>query len=234
MSKSTDSKPDRKKKFACTFDKKETNRVIKATHKNEGQQNALRAIDENTVTILNGIAGTGKTYLAVTYALQMLMRDKFDKIIITRPVVEAGEHLGFLPGSFDEKIAPYLIPVMDILSDHLSSTDIAEMLEEKKLIILPLAYMRGITFKKSIVILDEGQNCTQKQLHMFLTRIGEGSKVIVTGDPSQSDIGSASGLRDAMQRLQGVTGLEVVELDSQCVVRDPIVAEIDKRYEGRH
>lgn len=222
--------PNRKKRLTIVPQKEESSRVIKAIPKNDGQDLALRAIDNNTVTILTGVAGTGKTFLPVTYALQMLFRNKYQKIIFTRPVVEAGEHLGYLPGSYDEKIAPYMIPIMDILNDHLSSSDIVKMFEEGTLMVLPLAYMRGVTFKNSIVILDESQNATPKQLLMFLTRIGENSKVIVTGDPSQSDINGYSGLSDAIARLDGVPSLSIVHLDASCIVRDPIVAEISMRY----
>ncbi len=208
----------------------ESKRLVKAIAKNDGQRNVLRAMDENVVTIISGVAGTGKTYLAISYGLQMLIRGKFKRIIISRPYVEAGEHLGFLPGSMEEKTAPFLMPIFDTLGEHLSKADIEEMIEEGKIIVLPLAYMRGVTFKESFVCLDEAQNATSKQLHLLLTRIGEKTKVVLTGDPDQSDIGRASGFEDAITRLDGVKGLEVAELDASHVVRDPIVAEISARY----
>jgi phosphate starvation-inducible protein PhoH len=173
---------------------------------------------------------THNTFIAVSYGLQMLFRGRYKRLIITRPYVEAGERLGYLPGSFEEKTAPFLQPIFDALGKYLSKTDINEMLDEGQLVILPLAYMRGVTFQEAVVVCDEGQNATAKQLHMLLTRIGEKSKVIVAGDPCQSDIGRDSGFQDAIERLEGVKGLKSVYLDASCVVRDPIVAEIDKRY----
>lgn len=210
--------------------KTESSKIVKASAMNDGQKNVLRCIDENTISIINGVAGTGKTYLAVSYGLQMYFRGKFKRLVITRPYVEAGEHLGFLPGSFEEKTAPFLMPIFDVLGDHLSKDDIQTMVDEGTIVILPLAYMRGVTFKDAYVVLDEGQNATKKQLHMFLTRCGSGSKLVVTGDTAQSDIGNQSGLKDAIERLDGVKNFEVAHLDASCVVRDPIVAEIDERY----
>ncbi len=232
MSKGEDQKRSKQKRFQMMNVKDETSKVIKAQPKNDGQRNVLRAIDENTVTLINGVAGTGKTHLAVAYGLQMLFRGKFKRLVITRPYVEAGEHLGFLPGTMEEKAAPFLLPIFDILGKFLSKSDIEEMMDDGRLMILPLAFMRGVTFDESYVICDEAQNATSKQLHMLLTRVGEKTKVAVAGDPNQSDIGKASGLQDACDRLDGVKGLEVVELDASCVVRDPIVAEINARYGG--
>jgi phosphate starvation-inducible PhoH-like protein len=218
-----------KKRFA-THQKTETSRIIKAVPKNDGQKKALKTIDENVVTIVSGVPGTGKTHCAVAYALQMLFREKYSKIIFTRPVVEAGEHLGFLPGDFDEKLAPYLIPIMDILGSYLSTMDIMALFDEGKLMSLPLAYMRGVTFQNCVVILDEAQNVTPKQMLMFLTRVGENCKVIVAGDISQSDIFCESGLKVAIRTLEGTPNLAFVELDESCIVRDPIVAEINRRF----
>lgn len=199
---------------------------------NAGQKNVLRSIanPDNTIIIVNGIAGTGKTYVSASWGLEQFVKGRYDRLVFTRPYVEAGESLGYLPGTFDNKIAPFMIPIFDVLHEHLSAEDIKEYIEENKIVTLPLAYMRGVTFKKSFVLLDEGQNTTTKQMHLFLTRIGEGSKVVVTGDSSQSDIKGENGFVDAMQRLQGVPGLDIVELDKNCVVRHQIIPEIDKRY----
>ena len=232
MSKGEDQKGAKKKRIQMMNGKDETAKVIKAQPKNDGQRNVLRAIDENTVTLINGVPGTGKTHVAVAYGLQMMFRGKFKRMVITRPYVEAGEHLGFLPGTMEEKAAPFLLPIFDILGKFLSKADIEEFMEDGRIMILPLAFMRGVTFEDSYVLCDEAQNATGKQLHMLLTRVGERSKVVVAGDPVQSDIGKASGLKDACERLEGVKGLEVVELDASCVVRDPIVAEINARYGG--
>lgn len=236
MSKQQDHKTKRTKKIVSITPadgKEESNKIIKAIPKNEWQSNVLRAIDENKVTIITGVAGTGKTYLPVTYGLQMLQRKKYGRIILSRPIVEAGEHLGFLPGDFDEKIAPYMIPVMDILSDHLSTEDIIKMFEEGSIRFLPLAFMRGTTLKDCVVILDECQNATAKQIHMFLTRIGPNCKMVLTGDISQTDIGSQSGLGHVIDILQGINNIEVVTLEECAVVRDPIVAEINARFTKR-
>ena len=203
------------------------------TAKNDKQKEALRAIanPDTHITFLNGIAGTGKTFLAVSWGLEQLMKGRYDKIIFTRPVVEAGENLGFLPGDFGMKIAPFMIPIMDVLHEQLSSNDVKELVEENKIITLPLAYMRGVTFKNAFVLLDEAQNTTIKQMHLFVTRLGENSKIVITGDTKQSDIRGTNGFVDGISRLDGVKGIEMVELDPTQVVRHPIISEIDKRYE---
>lgn len=199
---------------------------------NPSQKNALKAIanQDNHIILLGGIAGTGKTFLSATWGIEQLVRGVFDRMVITRPYVEAGENLGFLPGSFDNKIAPFMIPIFDVFSEHLASDDIKELIDEKKIIVLPLAYMRGVTFKRSFVLLDEAQNSTVKQMHLFLTRIGEGSKMVITGDRKQSDLGKNNGFNDAFDRLQGINGLEIVELDPAGVVRHGIIPDIDARY----
>jgi phosphate starvation-inducible PhoH-like protein len=230
MSKHEEGKTQKRRSVKMMNSREESSKIVKAVAKNDGQKNVLRAIDENVVTIINGVAGTGKTFLAVSYGLQMLFRGKFKRIVITRPYVEAGEHLGFLPGSFEDKTAPFLVPIFDTIGEHLSRQDIDDFIEEGRVVVMPLAYMRGVTFKDSYVVCDEAQNASPKQFHMLLTRIGEKSKVVVTGDPSQSDLTTRSGLADAITRLDGIKGLEIVHLDASCVVREPIVAEIDQRY----
>jgi len=199
---------------------------------NSDQKNALKVIatPENHIVFIDGIAGTGKTFLSASWGLSEMMKGRFDKIIITRPCVEAGERLGFLPGSFDSKLSVYMIPIFDTFRDHLTKDDLDDLIKDEKVITLPLAYMRGVTFKKAFVLLDEAQNTTIGQMHLFLTRIGEGSKVVVTGDSSQSDIQGANGFADGLKRLQGVAGLEVVTFSPDSVVRHGIIPEIDKRY----
>jgi phosphate starvation-inducible PhoH-like protein len=199
---------------------------------NATQKEALRTIanPENHITLLSGIAGTGKTYISVSWGLEQMLQGKFNKIIVTRPYVEAGESLGYLPGDFGTKIAPFMIPIFDVLNEHLSSEDVKDLMEHNKLVVLPLAYMRGVTFKNAFVILDEGQNSSVKQMHLFLTRIGQGSKIVVTGDRSQSDLGLVNGFSDALDRLENLPGVGIHELDPQFVVRHPIIPSLDKRY----
>jgi phosphate starvation-inducible PhoH-like protein len=208
--------------------------VIAVSHKNEGQKNALKTISQNKVTFISGVSGSGKSHMAVGWGLQeMMMHDRFEKIILTRPVVEAGESLGYLPGDATAKIAPYMLPVMDILEHYLGYDLIEDMVEERKILIMPLAYMRGTTFKNSYVVADEMQNSSIKQMHLLLTRIGENSKIVITGDTEQSDLYKSSednGLQDAISRLTGIENIGMVELGYESCVRDPIVSEIDKRY----
>jgi phosphate starvation-inducible PhoH-like protein len=207
---------------------------------NEGQKEALRAIanPENSIVFINGIAGTGKTFISASWGLEQLLKGKFDKMVITRPYVEAGESLGFLPGDFDSKIAPFMIPIFDVMSEHLSKEDIDDLIKSGRIVTLPLAYMRGVTFKNSFVLLDEGQNATVKQMHLFLTRIGQNSKIVVTGDWSQSDLGPKNGFADALDNLKGVEGengekLQIITLDPNSVVRHGIISAINKRYEQK-
>jgi phosphate starvation-inducible PhoH-like protein len=209
--------------------------VPSVTALNTGQKNALRAIaeKENHVIFMDGIAGTGKTFIAASWGLEQLIKGHFDRMIITRPYVEAGENLGFLPGSYDDKIAPFMIPITDVFNEHMTQEMISKLVEDKKIRTLPLAYMRGVTFKKAFVLLDEAQNCTPKQMHLFLTRIGEGSKMVITGDVKQSDLGPYNGFKDALERLDGVKGLEIVKLDPNSVVRHGIIPEIDARYSDK-
>lgn len=213
--------------------------VVAVSHRNEGQKRALRAISENKVTFLYGTPGTGKTFCAVGFGLQeMIMHNRFEQIIFTRPVVEAGESLGYLPGDAQQKVAPYMMPMFDVVSQYLSSESISELVDKKKIIVLPLAYMRGTTFRHSYVICDEMQNATSEQMHLLLTRIGEGSKVVITGDTEQSDLSyhryrQDNGLSDAVNRLKDIDGLGFVELGYESCVRERIVSDIDARYRMR-
>lgn len=222
----------RAKSISLTDSVKASKLLPRVSALNEGQKNLLKAIAsvENHIVMVDGIAGTGKSFCAASWGLEHLLRGEFSKLIVTRPVVEAGERLGFLPGSFESKLSPYLIPIMDIFSEHISSDDIKDLFTEEKIITLPLAFMRGTTFKRAFVLLDEAQNTTVKQMHLFLTRIGQGTKVVITGDGKQSDLGPDNGFVDALRRLQGIKGLEIVTLDPKQVVRHSIISEIDERY----
>jgi phosphate starvation-inducible PhoH-like protein len=181
-----------------------------------------------------GPAGTGKTYLAVAYAAQCLERGLVDRIVLSRPAVEAGERLGFLPGDMREKVDPYLRPLYDALYDVLPQAKVERDLDTGVIEIAPLAFMRGRTLAHSFVILDEAQNTTSMQMKMFLTRIGEGSKMVVTGDPSQIDLpsGQRSGLEEAVGLLAGVRGIEAIRFTSADVVRRDLVARIVEAYDN--
>jgi phosphate starvation-inducible PhoH-like protein len=217
--------------FAYAAKDSSTKLVIAVTAKNAGQKKALKAISENKVTFVYGAAGSGKTHCAVGWGIQELMKGNFDRVIFTRPYVEAGEKLGYLPGNSGDKFAPFTMPLYEVVSDYLSADDMKELMEEKKLMVYPMAYMRGITFKRSFVVADEVQNTTPQQMRMMLTRIGEGSKIVCTGDVEQSDLGAKlNGLADAINRLQDIQDLAFVELDYTSCVRDKIVADIDQRY----
>lgn len=198
---------------------------------NNAQKNAIKVIKEHDLTILHGAPGTGKTHLATMFGLQQLMWGNYQKLIITRPCVEAyGESLGFLPGDFNAKIAPYLIPIWDILLESLRKVDLNSLVEEGKIVTIPLAYHRGITFKNAFVVADEMQNTLPQQMRMFLTRMGIGSKVVVTGDISQSDIRDKNGLADAIERLDKLENVGILEMDKSCIVRHSLVANIETRY----
>jgi phosphate starvation-inducible PhoH-like protein len=181
-----------------------------------------------------GPAGTGKTYLAVAVGVTMLVSGAVDKIILSRPAVEAGERLGFLPGDLKEKIDPYMQPLYDALNDFLPQKQFAKLIEEKRIEIAPLAFMRGRTLSNAFVVLDEAQNATTMQMKMFLTRLGKGSRMVITGDRTQVDLprGQASGLADAERILGGVKGVSFNYFTSQDVVRHPLVARIIEAYEA--
>jgi phosphate starvation-inducible PhoH-like protein len=193
----------------------------------------LRAIDDHELVIGEGPAGTGKTYLAVAKAVERLVRGEVDRIILSRPAVEAGEQLGFLPGSMREKVDPYLRPLYDALYDMLPAPQVAKRLESGEIEVAPLAFMRGRTLTNAFAILDEAQNTTAVQMKMFLTRLGEGSRMVVTGDLSQVDLprGIRSGLRHAMETLTGVEGVSFVEFTDADVVRHPLVSRIVRAYD---
>ena len=206
-------------------------RVVKA--RTQMQSSYIRAIDKHDLVFGIGPAGTGKTYLAVAFAAQCLERGLVERIILSRPAVEAGERLGFLPGDMRDKVDPYLRPLYDALYDVLPPEKVERDLETGVIEIAPLAFMRGRTLSNAFVILDEAQNSTSMQMKMFLTRIGEGSKMIVTGDPTQIDLppGMKSGLEEAVALLDGVSGIEAVRFTGADVVRRDLVAKIVAAYE---
>lgn len=197
------------------------------------QAEYLRAIDENALVFGQGPAGTGKTYLAVAKAVERLVNGEVDRIILSRPAVEAGEQLGFLPGNMREKVDPYLRPLYDALYDMLPAPQVVKRLESGEIEVAPLAFMRGRTLTNAFAILDEAQNTTAVQMKMFLTRLGENSRMVVTGDLSQVDLprGTRSGLRDALEVLDETKGVAFVRFTDQDVVRHPLVTRIVRAYD---
>ena len=200
--------------------------------RSERQKDYVRALRESDIIISAGPAGTGKTFLAVAIALTMLLDKKIERIILSRPAVEAGERLGFLPGDMREKVDPYLRPLYDSLYDLLDFEKIQKKIEVGDIEIAPLAFMRGRTLKNSFAILDEAQNATDTQIKMFLTRIGENSKIVINGDPSQIDLPnkSLSGLHRSKKLLKHLKEISVVDFDYKDVVRHPLVSKIVKAY----
>ncbi|MEI3348610.1 PhoH family protein [uncultured Oscillibacter sp.] len=198
-----------------------------------GQKEYIKSVLHNTVTIGVGPAGTGKTYLAVAAAVAAFRDKQINRIILTRPAVEAGERLGFLPGDLQSKVDPYLRPLYDALFDMLGAETYQKYLERGNIEVAPLAYMRGRTLDDSFIILDEAQNTSREQMKMFLTRLGFGSKIVITGDVTQIDLpdGKASGLKEAMRVLRNVEGIGICELTNADVVRHVMVQRIVKAYE---
>ena len=200
--------------------------------RSQKQKKYVRALNESDIVISSGPAGTGKTFLAVAVALTMLLEKKIERIILSRPAVEAGERLGFLPGDMREKVDPYLRPLYDSLYDLLDYEKIQKKIEIGDIEIAPLAFMRGRTLKNSFAILDEAQNATDTQIKMFLTRIGENSKIVINGDPSQIDLPnkSNSGLERSKKILSNINEISTVDFDHNDVVRHPLVSKIVKAY----
>ena len=201
--------------------------------KTEGQHRYVKMVKNNDVVFSIGPAGTGKTYLSVAFALAALDANEVDRIILCRPAVEAGESLGFLPGDLKEKVDPYLAPLYDSLHTLYSESKLSQLLKNKTIEVVPLAYMRGRTLNSSYMILDEAQNATPLQMKMFLTRLGVGSRSIITGDITQVDLKNPkeSGLLQASEILSGVEGIGFVRLDEKDVVRHPLVMKIIKAYD---
>ena len=204
--------------------------------RSEKQKNYIRALKEKDIVISAGPAGTGKTFLAVAVALTMLLEKKIERIILSRPAVEAGERLGFLPGDMREKVDPYLRPLYDSLYDLLDFEKIQKKIEVGDIEIAPLAFMRGRTLKNSFAILDEAQNATDTQIKMFLTRIGENSKIVINGDPSQIDLPNKimSGLNRSKKLLGHLKEISVVDFDHTDIVRHPLVSKIVKAYSDKN
>lgn len=198
-----------------------------------GQKKYVDAIKKNSIVFGVGPAGTGKTYLAVALAVYALKNKEIDKIILTRPAVEAGEKLGFLPGDLNEKVDPYLRPLFDALQEMMGQESYQRHIERGSIEIAPLAYMRGRTLSNSFIILDEAQNTTREQMKMFLTRMGENSRIVVTGDITQIDLphNVTSGMADAIDVLKDVEGIEIVRLTAKDVVRHELVTKIIQAYE---
>ena len=200
--------------------------------KTKGQYSFVKAVEDHAIVFAIGPAGTGKTYLAVIRAVSAMKKGEVKRIVLTRPAVEAGESLGFLPGDLKEKVDPYLTPLYDALHDMLGVEQTEKLIEKGTIEIAPLAYMRGRTLDDSFVILDEAQNTTPAQMKMFLTRLGFNSKMVITGDNTQIDLktGTKSGLDDAANILKDIEGIKIIHLTSDDVVRNPLVQKIIERY----
>ncbi|RLJ51578.1 phosphate starvation-inducible protein PhoH [Litoreibacter meonggei] len=200
----------------------------------QAQKEYVNALFNNELAFGIGPAGTGKTYLAVAVGVSLFITGKVDKIILSRPAVEAGERLGFLPGDMKDKVDPYMQPLYDALGDFLPGKQTAKLIEEKRIEIAPLAFMRGRTLSNAFVVLDEAQNATTMQMKMFLTRLGQGSRMVITGDRSQVDLprGVQSGLREAETLIKGVKGVSFSYFTAKDVVRHPLVARIIEAYEA--
>ncbi len=208
-----------------TQDRRDQSYVRKVRPYNDGQKALMEAIATHNVTLALGPAGTGKTYLAISAAVEALDAGTVDRIILSRPAIEAGESIGFLPGDMHEKMAPFLRPLYDCLSERMGSKRVTKCIEDGTIEIAPVGYMRGRTLNNSFVVIDEAQNCTYPQLKMILTRLGWHSTMVLTGDPDQTDLLSGlSGLSDIARRLQTVEGIAVAMLQERDIVRHPLVA----------
>ncbi|MCB9988164.1 MAG: PhoH family protein [Rhodospirillales bacterium] len=195
--------------------------------RSEGQTELYEAIKSKNLTIAAGPAGTGKTYLAIASAVEALEKGKIERIILSRPAMEAGESLGYLPGDLQEKMAPYLRPLYDALGDRMGGKKVRQMIQDGTIEIAPVGFMRGRTLNNAFVVIDEAQNCTYGQLKMLLSRLGWHSTMVVTGDPAQSDLlEGMSGLDEVIRRLEHVPNIAVVKLAQQDIVRHPLVAEM--------
>lgn len=209
------------------FDRRDQSYVRKIKPQNANQSLLLEAMAKNNLVVAAGPAGTGKTYLAISAAVEALDAGKVDRIILSRPAVEAGESLGFLPGALEEKMAPFLRPLYDALNDRMGGKRLKQHLAEGTIEIAPIGFMRGRTLNNAFVVIDEVQNCTYNQIKMLLTRLGWHSTMVLTGDPDQSDLlEGMSGLADIARKLENVSGIAVVRLKDTDIVRHPLVASM--------
>lgn len=193
---------------------------------NAAQKQAWSAFQKYDVLFLLGPAGSGKTFLATAFAIKTLLSKECDKIILTRPIVEAGESLGFLPGDFNEKVSPYMMPIYDCIDQLFGPSNPTKDRILSRTEVAPIAYMRGRTFHHSVCVFDEAQNATKGQLKLFLSRFGKESKIIITGDPKQTDIGSRSGLAEVADRLEKIPEIGIVRFDNKSIVRHPLIGSI--------
>jgi phosphate starvation-inducible PhoH-like protein len=212
---------------AETEERRDQSYLRKVKPQSENQRALMRAIADHNLTLALGPAGTGKTYLAVTAAVEALDEGRVDRIVLSRPAVEAGESLGYLPGDMHEKLAPYLRPLYDALNERIGGKRVRAHIADGTIEIAPIAYMRGRTLNNAFVVIDEAQNCTYGQIKMLLTRLGWHSTMVLTGDPDQSDLlDGLSGLADIANRLEPIPGIAVVRLQECDIVRHPLVAEM--------
>ncbi|MDD4615988.1 MAG: PhoH family protein [Alphaproteobacteria bacterium] len=209
------------------FDRRDQKYIRKVKPQNANQQLLLEAMAENSMVVALGPAGTGKTYLAITAAVEALEAGRVDRIILSRPAVEAGETLGYLPGDLQEKMSPFLRPLYDALNDRMGGKRLKQLLTEGSIEIAPIGFMRGRTLNNAFIVIDEAQNCTYNQIKMLLTRLGWHSTMVLTGDPDQSDLlEGLSGLKDIAHKLEVVSGVEVIQLTDSDIVRHPLVASM--------
>jgi phosphate starvation-inducible protein PhoH and related proteins len=210
-----------------SFERRDQSYVRKIKPQNSNQEKLLTAMTDHSLVVATGPAGTGKTYLAISAAVDALEAGKVDRIILSRPAVEAGEHIGFLPGDLQEKMAPYLRPLYDALNDRIGGKRLKQHMIDGAIEIAPIGYMRGRTLNNAFVVIDEAQNCTYGQIKMLLTRLGWHSTMVLTGDPDQSDLlQGMSGFAEIAKRLEAVSGIAVIKLTEKDIVRHPLVASM--------
>ncbi len=212
-------------------EREQTRTTLTFEFRTEKQQCASEVYQANDIIFLAGPAGTGKTFLAMAFAIQDILQRKRNKIILTRPIVEAGESLGFLPGDFTEKVNPYMVPLYDCYHALCPGTTLRNKWIEQAFEVAPLAYMRGRTFNNAVCIFDEAQNATKSQLKLFLSRFGLNSKIIITGDPNQSDLGKSGGFTNVMSSLDGLDGVGIVRFSDLDIVRHSLVSAVLSRLE---
>lgn len=211
----------------ASFDRRDQSYIRKIKPQNSNQASLMQAMAEHNLVVATGPAGTGKTYLAISAAVEALEAGRVDRIILSRPAVEAGETLGFLPGDLQEKMSPYLRPLYDALNDRLGGKKLKQYMVDGSIEIAPIGYMRGRTLNNAFVVIDEAQNCTYTQIKMLLTRLGWHSTMVLTGDPDQSDLLTGmSGFADIARKLEAVSGIAVVRLNERDIVRHPLVASM--------